>query len=149
MRTTSSGARYVDAMWRVALTYGAVLAALTFALEWMDYKHAVRSWSTEFYVLAIAAGFAALGVWVGNRLTARPAGPFERNDAALATLGISAREVEVLALLAEGCSNKLIARRLGISPNTVKTHTARLFEKLEAANRTEAVGKARALHILP
>ena len=56
---------------------------------------------------------------------------------------------EVLDLLASGAANKVIARRLGISPNTVKTHVARLFEKLEAANRTEAIHKALALDILP
>ena len=71
------------------------------------------------------------------------------DDAAIRSLGISDREREVLDLLASGAANKVIARRLGISPNTVKTHVARLFEKLEAANRTEAIHKARTLDILP
>ena len=90
----------------------------------------------------------AFGIWVGNRLTARPRQAFARNDAAIASLGISARECEVLEMLAAGHANKVIARRLDISPNTVKTHVARLYEKLEVASRTQAIGKARSLDIL-
>lgn len=137
-------------MVRLAILYGAVLAATSFLLAWMDYRHAVRSWSTEFYVFCVALLFVALGLWAGHRLTPRPQGPgFERNLAAIRSLGISERECEVLDLLASGAANKVIARRLNISPNTVKTHVSRLFEKLEATNRTEAIHKARSLHILP
>lgn len=137
-------------MWRIALIYGTTLAAGALLLQWLDYKHAVRAWSTEFYVTAIAIMFAVLGIWLGNRLTARPRGPgFARNDAALQSLGISMRECEVLELLSAGHANKVIARQLSISPNTVKTHVARLFEKLEASNRTQAIRKARELDILP
>ena len=94
--------------------------------------------------------FAALGGWAGWRLTHRKdAGGFQKNDAAIRSLGISAREFETLELLANGLSNKEIARELGVSPNTVKTHLARLYEKLGAARRTEAVGKARDLALIP
>lgn len=137
-------------MLRFALIYGAALAALVFLLAWLDNKHLVRAWTTELYILCIALLFAILGAWIGSRLTARPRPEhFARNDRALAALAISARECEVLDLLAEGCSNKLIARRLNISPNTVKTHVSRLFEKLEAGSRVEAIAKARSLAILP
>lgn len=136
-------------MWRFILHYGLALAALAFLLEWLDYKHAVHAWSTEFYVACVAVVFVALGIWVGNRLTARPREPYARNEAAIASLGISAREVEVLDMLAAGHANKVIARQLDISPNTVKTHVARLFEKLGVASRTQAIGKARELDILP
>ena len=137
-------------MWRTIIPYGAALAGGALLLEWLDYKHAVRQWSTEFTFGLVAVLFIALGIWVGNRLTARPRGPgFTRNEAAIRSLGISERECEVLDLLARGDANKVIARHLGISPNTVKTHVARLFEKLEAANRTEAIHKARTLEILP
>lgn len=134
---------------RTIILYGIALAGLAFILEWLDYKHAVHAWSTEFYVTCVAVVFVMLGIWVGNRLTARPRGAFARNDAAIASLGISARECEVLDMLAAGHANKVIARRLDISPNTVKTHVARLYEKLEVASRTQAIGKARALDILP
>ena len=136
-------------MWRLIILYAIGLAGLAFLLEWLDYKHAIHAWSTEFYVACIAIIFVALGIWVGNRLTAKPRQPFARNEAAIASLGISARECEVLEMLAAGHPNKVIARRLDISPNTVKTHVARLFEKLEVVSRTQAISKARSLDILP
>lgn len=137
-------------VFRHILLYGTALAALALLVEWMDWRHATRDWSTSFYVLAIALLFAALGIWLGNRLTPRPRGSqFVRNDKAMAELGISPRECEVLELLAAGHPNKVIARQLAISPNTVKTHAARLFEKLEANNRTQLVRKARELDLLP
>lgn len=149
-RRTLRPLRLPDSRWMLhALGYGLALAVAAFALEWADYRHRSMAWSTGLYVLTIAIGFAALGGWIGHQLTARPAPPFTPNLAAIATLGISPRELEVLSLLAEGRVNKLIARDLAISPNTVKTHIARLFEKLEASNRTEAIARARALAILP
>lgn len=136
-------------MAKPVLLYGAVLAAGAFAIEWLDFKHTGREISTGLYVLAVALLFAGLGVWVGNRLTAKSRSAFTRNDAAIASLGLSGRECEVLELLASGCSNKIIARRLAISPNTVKTHIQRVYEKLEVENRTKAAAKARELMILP
>jgi DNA-binding CsgD family transcriptional regulator len=59
-----------------------------------------------------------------------------------AEIALTARELEVLALLAEGASNKLIARRLGISAHTAKYHVASLLEKLDAVSRTDAVAHA-------
>ena len=64
------------------------------------------------------------------------------------TLRISERELEVLRLLADGRSNKEIASNLDVSPNTVKTHVARLFEKLEVRRRTQAILRARELGML-
>ncbi len=136
-------------MARPIILYGIALAAAAFLLEWLNYKHVVHRWSTEFYIACIALICVALGIWAGNRLTARPREAFARNDAAIAALGISPRECEVLDMLAAGHANKVIARQLDISPNTVKTHVARVYEKLAVASRTQAVQKARALDILP
>ena len=137
-------------MVRQAVFYGLVLAALALLLDWLDYTHAMRLHSTEFYVVCIAVMFVALGIWVGHRLTpsARSA-RFVTNTAALDSLGISTREAEVLTLIAAGHSNKVIARQLAISPNTVKTHISHVFEKLEVASRTQAIDRARSLDILP
>jgi DNA-binding CsgD family transcriptional regulator len=63
--------------------------------------------------------------------------PDTRADGAL-----TQRELEVLALLAEGASNKAIARRLGISPHTAKFHVGSLIDKLDATGRTDAVAQA-------
>jgi LuxR family maltose regulon positive regulatory protein len=62
---------------------------------------------------------------------------------------LSEREIEVLSLIAEGLSNRQVAQRLVISPNTVRVHTANIYGKLGVANRTQAVTKARGLGILP
>lgn len=65
-----------------------------------------------------------------------------------ANIELTARELEVLALLAEGASNKLIARRLGISAHTAKYHVASLLEKLDAVSRTDAVAHAARIGVL-
>lgn len=132
------------------LVYGLGVAAAAFGLQWLEYRYAVRMLSTEIYVALIAALFTLLGIWVGHRLTRRrPPAPFERNAQALEYLGITDRELQVLELVAEGHSNREIARRLFVSPNTVKTHLAHLYEKLDVSRRTQAVRKARSLRLIP
>ena len=136
-------------MWKRVAAYGAALAAGALALQWLHYDRLARSRPGEIYTALIAAGFLALGVWLGMRGFAgpRPA-PFDGNPNAVASLGISPRELVVLRELAAGRSNKEIARRLEVSPNTVKTHLARLYEKLGAERRTDAVNRARELGII-
>ena len=136
-------------MWKRVAAYGAALAAGALALQWLDYERLARSRPDEIYTALIAAAFLALGVFLGMRVFAaqRPA-PFDGNPKAVASLGISPRELAVLKELAAGRSNKEIARRLEVSPNTVKTHLARLYEKLGAERRTDAVNRARELGII-
>ncbi len=137
-------------MLRFALPYALVLALLAAGLEWLQYRYLVRAFSTELYVALLAIGFTALGLWAGNRLTRRPAPPeFVRNEAAIRSLGLTSRECEILELLASGASNREIAGALHISPNTVKTHVARVYGKLEVEKRMQAVEKARWLALIP
>jgi DNA-binding CsgD family transcriptional regulator len=137
-------------VWKVVLPYALALAAAAFALEQLEYRYFMRMVAPEAYVLLLAAGFTALGGYVGNRLTPGPARrQFVRNDAAITTLGITGREYEALERLAAGAANKEIARAMGVSPNTVKSHLASLYGKLEAARRTDAVARARALGLIP
>lgn len=137
-------------IWKPVLLYGVLLAAGTFALQWLDYQRIARAHAGEVYVFLIAAGFLALGIYIGARLFgARKPAPFDGNPKAQAALGISPRELDVLNEIAAGRSNKEIAARLDVSPNTVKTHAARLFEKLEVKRRTDAINKARAIGLLP
>ncbi len=135
---------------RTTILYGVAMATAAFGLSWFEYQYAVRRFSSEIYIVAIAVAFAVLGIWVGNRLASRaePA-DFAKNTQALEYLGISDREYEVLTLLAEGRTNQEIARALYISPNTVKTHLARLYEKLEVSRRTQAVAEAKSLSLIP
>ena len=136
-------------MARLILLYALALGLAAALLEWLQFRHTVMALPTELYILLVALAFVALGIWAGIRLTPRsaPAG-FARNDAAIRSLGLSPRECEILELLASGQSNKELARTLGISPNTVKTHLARVFGKLEVQNRMQAVEKARWLAII-
>jgi DNA-binding CsgD family transcriptional regulator len=136
-------------MWRRIALYGALLAVGAAALQWLDYQRLARDWAQEIYIGLIAVGFLALGLYLGRSLFMREARPFDGNPQAQAALGISPRELSVLQVLSEGGSNKEIARRLGISPETVKTHLARLYERLGARRRTEAVTRARELGLLP
>lgn len=136
-------------MTRRVLVYGVLLALGALGLQWLDYQRVARIHSGEVYVALIAVAFLVLGVVVGLRLRAPRAAPFDGNPKAVEALGISERELEVLAEIAAGHSNKEIARRLDLSPNTVKTHLARLFEKLQARRRTDAIARARELGILP
>ena len=137
-------------MARIVLLYALGLALAVGLLEWLEYRYLTRAFSTEIYIALIGAGFIALGLWAGHRLTPRTiTGPFERNDAAIRSLGLTARECEILGLLASGESIKEMARTLGISPNTVKTHVARVYEKLEVQNRVQAIERARWLALIP
>ena len=137
-------------MWRTILLYALALALAAAALEWLEYHYLVRAFSTQLYVLLLAIGFVALGIWAGIRLTPRaPRAIFVRNDAAVRSLGISPRELEIIEALATGESIKELARRFAISPNTVKTHVARVYEKLEVQKRVQAIEKARFLALIP
>jgi DNA-binding CsgD family transcriptional regulator len=138
-------------MARTIILYALALGLGATAFQWLEYRYATRAFSSEIYIALVALGFVSLGVWAGARLT--PRAPlreaFARNDAAIRSLGLSPRECEILELLASGASNKEIARTLGISPNTVKTHAARVYEKLEVEKRMQAVEKARFLALIP
>jgi DNA-binding CsgD family transcriptional regulator len=137
-------------MLRLILIYGLILAVLAVGLQWLEFQYLVRTHATETYVVLVALAFLGLGVWAGARLFHRkpPQAEFAPNTQAQLSLKISAREMEVLERLATGQSNKEIAQALAVSPNTVKTHLANLFEKLDASRRTEALLKARELGLI-
>jgi DNA-binding CsgD family transcriptional regulator len=137
-------------MTRTILAWGLALAVGAFALQWLEYQFLARAFPREILIGVIGALCAAGGVWAGWRLRPHPpSARFERNAAALAALGLTGQEVKVLERIAAGQSNKEIARTLGLSPNTVKTHLANLFAKLEVSRRTQAIGKARDLNLIP
>jgi DNA-binding CsgD family transcriptional regulator len=137
-------------MLRIILVYGVLLAAGAITLQWLEFQFLVRNHATETYIVLIALAFLGLGIWVGGRLFRRtPVAEFAPNKPAQASLGISERELEVLTLIAAGQTNKQIAKALDVSPNTVKTHVASLFGKLDARRRTEAILRARELGMIP
>lgn len=137
-------------MKRTAIVYGLAFATGAFVLHWLEMQFAFRLFSTDLYIIALAALFTGMGIWIGARATrGSPSSTFDRNTAVIATLGLTRREIEVLELLAEGGSNDEIAGRLNVSTSTVKTHLVHLYQKLDVSRRTQAVQKARSLRIIP
>lgn len=146
-------------MKKTVLLYGILGGVLIAALKIIEYRYLVLEHSLEIYGGIIALLFSALGIWLGLKLTkTRPsvvvrevpvAGPFVRNEARLEELGITAREFEILEAMAAGLSNREIAERLFVSENTVKTHAARVFDKLSAKRRTQAVQRAKEAGLIP
>ena len=140
-------------MKRTILLYGLSLAFLISVMKYIEYRYFVHDFSVEFYVGVVAIFFTGLGIWAGRRLGSRKVvssgAPFQLNEGALVSLGISKREHEVLEWMSKGLSNQEIADKLFVSINTVKTHSSNLFIKLEACRRTQAVQKAKELKLIP
>ena len=162
-------------MKRHVLIFGLVGGLLIATLQYTEYRFVVIEHSVELYSALVAILFATFGIWLGLRITRRrekvletiretvvvrevlvPAeisAPFApnaaRQQAQQQALGVTARELEILTLVARGLSNREIATQLFVSENTVKTHCARAFDKLGAARRTQAVQRGKELGLLP
>ena len=139
------------------LIYGLCGGLLIVVLRLIEYRFLVLERSIEIYGGLIALFFVSLGIWLGLKLTKNKvvvkevpievpveirvptSEPFVLDQVKLQQLGITARELEILELIAGGLSNREIAEKLFVSENTVKTHSSRLFEKLSAKRRTQAV----------
>ena len=128
-------------------------------LKLVEYRFLVVEHSVEIYGGLIALLFASLGIWLGLKLTRKKevvvfrdvavTAPFALNEGKLRELGVTRRELEILALIANGMSNREIAEKLFVSENTVKTHSSRLFDKLSAKRRTQAVQIGKELGLIP
>lgn len=155
-------------MKRHVIIFGLVGGLLIATLQYTEYRFVVIEHSVEIYSALVAILFATFGIWLGLRITRRretivvrevlvpisgavaePAPAFAPNRAQQENLGITARELEILALVARGLSNREIATQLFVSENTVKTHCSRAFDKLGAARRTQAVQRGKELGLLP
>jgi DNA-binding NarL/FixJ family response regulator len=145
-------------MKRHALIYGLVGGILITVLKWTEYRFLVIEHSFEIYGSLIAAIFAVLGIWLGLKLTKEKvvirevpaaAAPFVRDERKREDLGITRRELDILELIAQGMSNREIAEKLFVSENTVKTHSSRVFDKLGARRRTQAVQLGKEFGLLP
>lgn len=147
------------------LLYGLAGGALIALLKVVDYLHFVRTYPGEAYGAIIAALFAALGLWLGARwhrprtdirpesragamTPSGPVGSVEPGSGDPRAVGLTPREHEILLLIAEGLSNREIGERLFVSENTVKTHSSRLFDKMNVRRRVQAVKRARELGLI-
>jgi DNA-binding NarL/FixJ family response regulator len=145
---------------RDILVYGAAAGLLVVVLKLTEYRFLVVEHSVEIYAGLIAVLAAGVGIWLGRSLRHRratgevetpppPAEPFVPDPLRVEKLGITPRELEILHLIASGLSNREIADRLFVSENTVKTHASRLFDKLGARRRTQAVQLGKAARLIP
>ena len=143
------------------LAFGLGGGLLLATSRWVAYRFLVVEHSVAIYGALIAILFAAFGIWLGQTLTRKKpeivikevevpvAGPFVRDDRRVSKLAITPRELEILGLIASGLSNREIATQLFVSENTVKTHSSRLFDKLGAKRRTQAVQIAKESRLIP
>lgn len=148
-------------MKKIVLVYGLLGGLLIAALKMIEYRFLVLEHSLEIYGGIVALIFSALGIWLGLKLTrtretvvvrevpVSTTAPFEVNETRREQLGITSRELEIMEAMAAGFSNREIAERLFVSENTVKTHAARLFDKLSARRRTQAVQRAKEAGLIP
>ncbi len=148
-------------MRKPVLLYGLLGGVLIALLRTIEYRYLVVEHSVEIYGGLVALIFVTLGIWLGLRMTGRrervvvrdvpvpAASAFIRNDEKLAAIGMTRRELEILELIAKGLSNREIAERVFVSENTVKTHSSRVFEKLGAKRRTQAVQLGKELGLIP
>src|SRR6267143_1610931 len=146
---------------RDILLYGVCGGVLIAVLKLTEYRFLFVEYSVEVYVALVAALFAGLGIWLGLTLTrkkpaliikevpAQAADPFVADETRVGRFGLTARELEILGLIAAGLSNREIAGRLFVSENTVKTHSSRLFDKLGAKRRTQAVQIGKTARLIP
>jgi DNA-binding CsgD family transcriptional regulator len=148
---------------KIVLLYGLLGGVLIAGLKLIEYRFLVVEHSLEIYGGLVALLFSVLGIWLGLKLTktketvvvrevpvpVRASDPFVVNAARLEQIGITPRELEILGLIAAGLSNREIAEKLFVSENTVKTHSGRLFDKLQAKRRTQAVQIAKDAGLIP
>ena len=148
---------------KATIVYSICLALLLFFLKWLELRFIIFDYSLEIYIGAIAFIFTALGIWLALKLSKPKIETvvvekevyisrnenFVLNESLVAQLELSTRELEILGLMAEGNSNQEIANRIFVSLSTVKTHNQNLFEKLDVKRRTQAIEKAKRLHLIP
>ena len=143
------------------LIYGLLGGLLIALLNFIEYRYLIVEHSMEIYGGLVALVFVSLGLWFGRTLgekretviiremaVAAPS-TFALDARKLAELGLTKRELEILELMAAGLSNKEIAEKSFVSENTVKTHLSRVFDKLGARRRTQAVQIGKELRLIP
>ena len=142
------------------IIYGICGGILIAFLKYIEYRFIVVEHSIEIYGGLTALLFASVGIWLGLKLTRKKEvvvvkevavpmlEPFAINESRVKELGITKRELEILGLIATGMSNREIADKLFVSENTVKTHSSRVFDKLGAKRRTQAVQIAKEMGLI-
>src|SRR3954462_8399771 len=150
---------------RRILVFGVAGGALIAVLQLIEYRYLIVQHSFEIYGALVAIFFAGVGIWLGTTITRTrdvireievhvevpvPApSHFGRDEKKRAARGITDREMEILELIAAGLSTREMAQRIPVSENTVKTHASRVFAKLGARRRTQAVQLGKEQGLIP
>jgi DNA-binding NarL/FixJ family response regulator len=147
-------------MTKQVVIWGAAGGFLIALLKIIEYNHFIQEYPSGMYGALVALIFTAIGIYLGLKWTrtkevvvvvkeVRAGGPFVLNESNLHDLGLTQREHEILGLIAQGLSNREIAEKLFVSENTVKTHSSRLFEKMQVNRRVQAVQRGKELGLVP
>ena len=146
--------------YKQVIIYGVALAIIIFLLKWLEMRYVLVDQQLDTYIGLIAIIFTGLGIWLTLKIRKPKVETvivekevyltdFNINEDEIKRLNLSKRELEVLQLMAEGLSNQEIAEKLFVSLNTIKTHSAQIFEKMEVKRRTQAVDLGKKLSIIP
>src|SRR6476469_2346376 len=144
---------------KLFLIYGSSLAVHLLLLRWLEFRFIMLTHGFEIYAGALAIIFTVLGIWLATKFIQPKTkiiekqvyvsnDVFVRNEKAISELQLTSRETEVIELMAKGFSNAEIVKELFLSENTIKTHCANLFFKLEVKRRAQAVEKAKRMGII-
>lgn len=136
-------------MKKTVLVFSALTIAILLLFKFSTYSYLSGNIAVELVLGAIALVFFFVGLYINKRQAGKQPNPKTEIDHNMITqLGISNREYEVLVHLSKGMSNKEIADSLFVSESTIKTHVSNLLVKLDAKRRTQAIQKAKTLHLL-
>lgn len=139
-------------MRKPALLFGLSLGLLLVLLKSIEYLFLSYTISFEFYAGLIGAAFFVTGIWAGIKLNSKKIViPLSESGIAIDSarnFGLSDREIDVLREITNGLSNQEIADKLFVSLNTIKTHIANIYSKLDVRRRTQAISKAKTLGLI-
>lgn len=139
-------------MFKVILRFGLIIAALLILFQLSKMSLFIPDMSSDLIIGLVGTSFIGLGIYLGlkfRKVEVVEVGPIiEIDHQKIQSLGLTEREMEVLQLISDGCSNVEIGEKLFVSENTIKTHVSNLFVKLDVKRRTQAVTRAKELRII-
>ncbi|AKA35296.1 response regulator transcription factor [Flagellimonas lutaonensis] len=136
-------------MKKTIFVFSALIIALLALFQLSKYTFIAGDTSIEFIIAIVAVVFLGLGFYINQKSSKSiPRKSQEINSRKMKELGISEREYEVLLEISNGLSNREIGEKLFVSESTIKTHVSNLLVKLDAKRRTQAVQKAKELHLI-
>jgi len=133
---------------KTVFVFSALIVALLLLFKLSEYAYLSGNISIEIAIGTVAIVFFIVGIYINKKSLKKEKIDFIDHQK-IEELGISKREYEVLVQISKGFSNKEIADVLFLSESTIKTHVSNLLVKLDSKRRTQAIQKAKDLHILP